>query len=286
MKLQIKHLTEYKYDNPVFLGIHHLFLIPQNRLYFDVLKQDLVVQPKPEGNHVRMDLSGNFYTQVWFLEMSEKLQIQSELVLKVKEFNPFSFLIDDQFLQSVANKTYPKFSYHGLEKELAEYYLVDTGDKMMLDFVMEYWNGPEDVIGFLFRITAAIHSQWEHLIRHEMDIWEPAYTFSEKKGSCRDLAFMQMSLLGSIGLATRFVSGYAFNPNLKDGHELHAWLEVYLPGGGWVGLDPSLGLLTDHRYVPLACHAKPQLASPGQGSFNGEGNSTLQTEVQISQIID
>ncbi|MBN3583748.1 transglutaminase family protein [Algoriphagus aestuarii] len=286
MKLQINHFTEYTYQNQVFLGIHQLFLRPQNRLYFSVLKQELTVSPVPEGKYVRMDISGNFYEQVWFLGLSEKLKIQSDLIVETKEFNPYSFLIDDQFLQSVETLSFPKFKYEGLEKELAAYYLMDSKDKALLDFVLEYWNGPEDVIGFLSRITAAIHSQWEHILRHEMDLWEPEFTLSAKKGSCRDLAYMQMSLLGSIGLATRFVSGYAFNPNLAEGHELHAWLEVYLPGGGWIGLDPSLGLLTDHRYVPLASHAKPPLAAPVQGSFSGNGSSILNTDVQIKRLED
>jgi transglutaminase-like putative cysteine protease len=95
-----------------------------------------------------------------------------------------------------------------------------------------------------------------------------------------------MNILGNLGLGTRFISGYAFNPELDDGHELHAWLEVFLPGAGWIGLDPSLGLLTDHRYVPLASHAKSKLASPVQGSFSGQGGSTLTTKVQIKLIED
>jgi hypothetical protein len=139
-------------------------------------------------------------------------------------------------------------------------------------------------LDFLVKLTAAIHAGWTHIIREEEDFWAADKTFESKKGSCRDLAWMQMNMLGSLGLASRFVSGYAFNPELASGHELHAWLQTYLPGAGWIGLDPSLGLLTNHFYVPLAYHPDPSKTLPVQGSYAGEANSKLETDVIISQV--
>ena len=95
-----------------------------------------------------------------------------------------------------------------------------------------------------------------------------------------------MNLLGVLGLASRFVSGYAFNPELEGGHELHAWLEVFLPGAGWVGMDPSLGLLTGHSYVPLAFHPSPQKTLPVQGKYGGKSSSRLYTEVRVQLVKD
>jgi len=284
MKLRVQHLTEYAYESQVFLGVHHFYLLPQYRLHFEIVEQSIEISPNPENQTVRQDLSGNFYSLVWFNDLSDSLTIQSNLLLDIKRFNPFSFLVDDQFSQTFENNPFPKFNYSGLEKELVKFYIFDDRVEEFQHLIPLYWKGNKDLIGFLVGITAGINEGWDHIIRHEEDIWEPKFTFNLKKGSCRDLAWMLMNILGNLGLGTRFISGYAFNPELNDGHELHAWLEVFLPGAGWIGLDPSLGLLTDHRYIPLAAHAKPKLAAPVQGSFSGPGNSRLNTNVQIKLI--
>jgi transglutaminase-like putative cysteine protease len=281
MRLQVQHFTEYAYENQVFLGVHHFYLMPQYRLHFEIVEQNIEVFPKPENQSIRQDLSGNIYSLVWFKDLTSTLTIQSNLLLELKKFNPFSFLVEDQFSQSFENYPFPKFNYSGPEKELVSYYIFNDRVEDFQTLIFLHWKGNEDLIGFFVSITAAINEGWDHIIRHEEDIWDPKFTYHSKKGSCRDLAWMLMNILGNLGLATRFVSGYAFNPELHDGHELHAWLEVFLPGAGWIGLDPSLGLLTDHRYIPLAVHAKPKLAAPVQGSFSGLGNSTLTTNVQI-----
>ncbi|WP_296704333.1 transglutaminase family protein [Algoriphagus sp.] len=284
MRLQVQHITEYTYENQVFLGVHHLYLMPQYRLHFEIAEQSMLIDPLPENQSSRQDLSGNFYSLIWFSDLTNSLKITSSLGLELKSFNPFTFLVDDQFIQSFENSPYPRFNYSGLEKNLVSYFIFDDRVEEFQNLISHCWKGSYDLIGFLVRITSAIKERWDHIIRHEEDIWEPRFTFNSKKGSCRDLAWMLMNILGNLGLASRFISGYAFNPELNDGHELHAWLEVFLPGAGWIGLDPSLGLLTDHRYIPLAAHAKPKLASPVQGSFSGLGNSTLTTNVQIKLI--
>ena len=92
-------------------------------------------------------------------------------------------------------------------------------------------------------------------------------------------------MLRELGLAARFVSGYAFNPDLEEGHELHGWLEVFLPGAGWIGLDPSLGLLTDHHHIPLASHPDPLRTMPVQGIFSGQATSQLETRVDIKFLL-
>ncbi len=284
MRLQVQHFTEYAYESQVFLGVHHFYLMPQYRLHFEIVEQNIEVFPKPENQSIRQDLSGNIYSLVWFKDLTGTLTIQSDLLLELKSFNPFAFLVEDQFSQSFENHPFPKFNYSGLEKDLVSYYIFDERVEEFQTLILLHWKGNEDLIGFFVRITSAIKIGWEHIIRHEEDIWDPKFTYNSKRGSCRDLAWMLMNILGNLGLATRFVSGYAFNPELDDGHELHAWLEVFLPGAGWIGLDPSLGLLTDHRYIPLAVHAKPKLASPVQGSFTGEGGSVLKTNVQIKLL--
>lgn len=284
MRLQVNHVTDYTYEGQVYIGVHKLYLFPQVRPHFNILNTALRVSPNPVNQSMRQDLFGNFYSLVWFNDLSSHLKIESALTLEIQSFNPFAFLVDDEFVQSNTHSSLPFFIYSGPEKELISYFVFDDQVPEYQSFIQEFWKGNEDLIGFLVRITAGVKAAWKHVIRYEMDLWSPNYTFAEKRGSCRDLAWMLMNILGNMGLATKFVSGYAFNPELNDGHELHAWLEVYLPGAGWVGLDPSLGLLTDHHYIPLAAHAKPALASPVQGTFTGKGASHLSTDVQIKLV--
>jgi len=136
----------------------------------------------------------------------------------------------------------------------------------------------------LVLLLSKIHSKWEHIVRHEEGIMALDDVFESKTGSCRDLSWMLMSMLRSIGLASRFVSGYAFNPELDAGHELHAWVEVFLPGASWVGMDPILGLLADSRYIPLAVSYDPKFASPVIGNYGGASQSHLTTDVVIEVL--
>ncbi len=106
--------------------------------------------------------------------------------------------------------------------------------------------------------------------------------FSERRGSCRDLSWMLMNMLRFKGFATRFVSGYSYVPGMKDGHELHAWVEVLLPGAGWLAMDPTLGLLVTEYHIPLATSFDPTRTLPVQGSYHGKAKSTMNTEVEIT----
>ncbi|HCX76699.1 MAG TPA: hypothetical protein DHU93_16215, partial [Algoriphagus sp.] len=198
-------------------------------------------------------------------------------------FNPFGFILDKGFEDSGWNHEYPHFNYQEVEKFLLPF--LDRPEPVKYrDFITPIKSKSSGLVDFLVRLTEKIHQNWGHIIRHEQNIWAASLTYSTKKGSCRDLALMQMDMLKSLGLATRFVSGYAFNPDLEDGHELHAWLEVFLPGSGWVGMDPSLGLFTDHHYIPLAVHADPDATMPIQGAFLGSGKSELHTHVELKLI--
>jgi transglutaminase-like putative cysteine protease len=145
---------------------------------------------------------------------------------------------------------------------------------------------PDNPIAYLNTLTAEIHGEWSHIIREEENLWTPQATFEARKGSCRDLSWMLIHMLRMQGLAARFVSGYAFNPELDEGNELHAWVETYLPGAGWLGLDPSLGLFADQNYIPLATSSFAQRTLPVHGNYGGTAGARLRTEVNIQQLAD
>lgn len=284
MYLKISHLTKYHYDNPVTLGIHDFFLIPQNQDFQTVLKSNLLMDPVPKGKSMRRDFIGNLYIQAWFEGETGSLEIKSDILIECHKFNPFAFIVEPEFLKSYNTLKADSFEYPFLIQSLVYPFIHQNSDSNLASAARNTFNQSVDLLDFLVKITAQIHQDWTHMIREEEDIWSPEFTFSQGQGSCRDLAWMEMNMLGVLGLASRFVSGYAYNPELEEGHELHAWLETYLPGAGWIGLDPSLGLLTNELYIPLAFHPNPQLTLPVQGKYGGESNSKLETLVQIEQV--
>lgn len=283
MLIQVWHHSQYDYSLPVSLGIHKLYLIPQHRPYFRVEHQKFSVLPNPDGQNFRQDLAGNWYKQCWFTGQTQVLEITGEWIFKLQNFNPFGFILDKSFEEMGWNHPFFQFSYEEKTAFLIPF-LSDKEENEFSDFLLEVKKSSHGLVDFLVHLTRLIHQNWVHEIRHEQNIWGAAYTYAEKRGSCRDLALMEMEMLRELGLATRFVSGYAFNPELEEGHELHAWLEVFLPGAGWVGLDPSLGLFTDHRYIPLASHPDPARTLPVQGSFAGDSESRLTTRVDMKLL--
>ncbi|WP_026954575.1 transglutaminase family protein [Algoriphagus vanfongensis] len=283
MLIQVRHLSEYRYTSPVGLGVHRLFLVPQQRPYFRIEHQQVSIYPHPTDSNFRQDLAGNWYQQAWFSGETAELKIQTEWIFRLNSFNPFGFILDKSFEDSAWNSDFPLFNYQDLNSFLIPFLEKDPQIDFQ-EFIVPLVRESEGLVDFLVKLTQQIYQNWQHQIRHEQNIWPARDTFEKKTGSCRDLAHMQLEMLRSMGLAARFVSGYAFNPDMGEGHELHAWLEVYLPGAGWVGLDPSLGLLTDHRYIPLGMHADPNLTMPVQGDYFGTAQSSLQAEVKIKLI--
>lgn len=278
MKLEIQHFTQYRYSEKVVLNPHLLFLIPQQRSYYTIEKSRIQFFPEADAVHERIDMLGNAHFQSWFQGETKSLSIEVDYIIELHTFNPFGFL----FTEFIA---YPfSFFEYSPEKSLfLQPFLQTEKSQELTQYVTHFVSKSKDLVSFLFSLTESIHSNWAHIIRHEHNLWSPYFTFQQQRGSCRDLSWMLVHMLRNIGLASRFVSGYAFNPELTEGHELHAWVEVYLPGAGWIGLDPSLGLFTDNLYIPLASGYHPDLVAPVQGSFGGVGTSELKTEVWIRQ---
>lgn len=284
MKIKIDHRTAYYYADQVSLGVHRLYLLPQFQEFQKIIESRLTINPIPNGRGNKIDLVGNSFVQIWFADPTDRLMIQSELLIECTEINPFGFIIDPYFISTFNTSSFKGFVYRDDSPQLIQSYLHQNFTGGLNEFVQSILLDVESFLDFLVKLTAAIHADWKHIIREEEDFWVADKTFKLQQGSCRDLAWMQMNMLGSLGLASRFVSGYAFNPELASGHELHAWLETYLPGAGWVGLDPSLGLLTNHFYIPLAYHPDPSKTLPVQGSYAGKAKSKLETDVILSQV--
>jgi len=289
MKLAIAHLTRYDYSVPVELNPHTLLLRPLQRSYLETRGYELRIAPEPEGLEERSSIEGNPFFQVWFRGKTERLEIESTFEVEVRAFNPFSFIINQTFIDRIEVGARPAFRYTGGDEVLLHASLQTSVRPELQAFADRiFGDSPTDPITYLNALTASVHANWEHLVREEDNLWTPQETFSARRGSCRDLSWMMIHMLRAQGLAARFVSGYAFNPELDEGNELHAWVEAYLPGAGWVGIDPSLGLFADQHYIPLACSSDAQHTLPVHGNFGSDLNenaeATLTTRVDIKAV--
>jgi hypothetical protein len=279
MILEINHDTRYTYDETVLLSPHIFYLFLQNRNYYHIKRQSILIDPEPSGWNTLIDLENIFYYQAWFEGYSNHLNVKVHSIVETTAFNPLNFIYDSRF-----KKLSDGFDYGDYKTNLIEVYLHQLFLPDLKAFAIEFFHAAQDVVTFLNNITTFIHRHWKHEIRLEPGFQYPLTTFSEKRGSCRDLAYMMMEMLKSVGLATRFVSGYAFNPELSEEHSLHAWIDIYLPGAGWIGVDPSLGLFCDHHYFPLAASYEPSNTLPVIGTFGGNSGSDLFTHVDIKKL--
>ncbi len=287
MLLSIDHQTVYKYQEKVQLNPHQIFLKPLQRAHLLLEDYKIRISPLPEGSNERYSIEGNPYLLAWFKDPHQELSLDIKLKIWSHPFNPFGFVITPRFVDSLKMDRKPHFSYEEKDLPILQPYLMHDKNSLLQDFG-KIFLAQRDPLTILTALNAGIYQDWEHIIREEETLWNPSYTFDQKRGSCRDLAWMMMHMTRGLGMASRFVSGYAFNPELDSGHELHAWVEVYLPGAGWVGLDPNLGLLVDEHYIPLACSFHPENTLPVHGSVGGDRQvaSKLETSVVIKKLSD
>ncbi|WP_215224128.1 transglutaminase family protein [Echinicola shivajiensis] len=280
--LNIHHLTQYRYDQEIILNPQKILLTPAMRSYYKVLSYESHINPSPLGINHRMDMEGNLCQHIWFDKPTQLFEIDIKTELKILPVNPFDFILDNGF-EGINENGELNFNYSIKEMDFLAPYLKHPQSDLLFNKTKNIKAQATGIVSFLVEITAEIHRSCQHIIRHESGVWSPEKTLAEKKGSCRDLSWLLINMLRSIGLASRFVSGYAYNPELEENHELHAWVEVFCPGAGWIGLDPSLGLLTDAYHIPLAISYIPELTLPISGSYGGQTKSHLKSYVAIKK---
>lgn len=270
MKLRIKHVTEYNYSKEVTLFPHHLYFYPAHRNYLELVAFDLSVQPQ-SGLSFRLDAENNAFHQCWFNQPITQLKTVAEMVVTTHYINPFDFIIE------TGKNPQPTILSPYLEKQPLTEEIINWLKNVTAP-------AGDNMVTLLTFLNQEMHMSWEHTIRYEPTILSITECFNSKKGSCRDISWLMVQLLRNINIPARFVSGYAFNPGLAKGHELHAWVEAFLPGAGWIGLDPSAGLLATDHYIPVVSSYQPQNTFPIQGLYSGDASSELSFEVSIEQL--
>jgi len=254
---------------------------PKNAPHLDLESHSLKLSITPAGVSEQLDAEENFVHFCWFDGMHKKINITSEAIVNAKAHNPFNFLIYPLFFNTVP------FSYSKASLVLLQRYLTpDTINEQLLAYGNTILaSKSNETVPFLTELTIKIHADFVVESREEGIPFKPDKTFRVKKGSCRDLVWMQIQLLRNLGIAARFVSGYYYVDVEEAQYELHAWTEVFLLGAGWVGFDPSNGIITGNTHIAIAASSHYLNTMPVSGTVRGDATSELRTTLVI-EVLD
>ncbi len=281
MRFEIVHEISYHYSKPVFFEPHTFFLRPREDAYHRLVRFEMKIDPEPLLQWAFPDIFGNNSSRASFQALSDFLKIRIESDVETAQRNPFDYLLEESCLRI------PSHYREETRKNLAPYfYEISSVPAPVKEFSGEIaMSACLSTTQFLTGLCQAINVSFKKIYRGEGDPWPGVKTLERKEGSCRDLTALFMECCRAQGLAARFTSGYYFTADdRKTSHELHAWPEVYLEGAGWRGFDPTVGLACGEFHVPLASANKAGWVSPVQGSFRGDGvTSIMDAQVQISK---
>ena len=276
MKISITHSTTYTYALPVQLAPHVVRLRPRCDGALWLLRFEIRIEPQPSALSQCLDLEGNTVTHAWFDGKTERLSVTSRSEVETLRTNAPDYLLDPS-----ASRLPPRYT-GGLEMLLAPYSLRAKSDDVG-KFAQEIANEASGfTLDFLDRLNRRLHETCSHIIRETGRPQASEYTLHQRRGSCRDLAVLFIDACRAVGLAARFVSGYRRYGRDPGRRYMHAWPEVFLPGGGWRGYDPTHSDPVADLHVAVAASHEPPGAAPIQGAFFGESvPSTMEARIQI-----
>jgi uncharacterized protein (DUF2126 family)/transglutaminase-like putative cysteine protease len=272
IRVAINHRTEYRYDRPVAVSPHLVRLRPAPHARTPVLAYSLRVEPTKHFVNWQQDPFGNFVARFIFPEKTRHLAIDVNVVAELTVINPFDF-----FLEPHADR-YPFRYAPQVAAELGPYLEVKEAGPRLLEWLARVDRSERRTVDFLVDLNRRLQQDIGYVIRMESGVQTCEETLALARGSCRDSAWLLAQILRHLGLASRFVSGYLVQlaPDVKaldgpsgpeqDFTDLHAWTEVFVPGAGWLGLDPTSGLFAGEGHIPLACAPAPASAAPVTGA--------------------
>ncbi|MFZ4535450.1 DUF2126 domain-containing protein [Propionivibrio sp.] len=289
IQVALNHVTIYRYDRLVALSPQVVRLRPAPHSRTPILSYSLKVTPAEHFINWQQDPQGNYLARLIFPGKTREFRVEVDLVAEMSVINPFDF-----FPEPYAEK-FP-FKYEAEQREeLLPYLHTLPPSKLVSEFLKTIPSEAMPSVDFLVDINQRVQRVVGYVIRLEPGVQSPEETLELGTGSCRDSAWLLAQVLRHLGLASRFVSGYLIQlvPDVKsldgpsgtevDFTDLHAWCEVYLPGAGWVGLDPTSGLFAGEGHIPVACSPQPSSASPITG-FTEECVCEFEHSMSIERV--
>src|SRR5438105_7781697 len=285
----LNHVTHYRYDRPVNLGPQVVRLRPAPHSRTRILSYSMRVEPEKHFENWQQDPQSNYLARLVFPDKTTSFRIEVDLVAEMSVLNPFDFFLEPSaenfpfdYDPALAHELGPYLEKTPLTPRFAAYLESISREKMQ-------------TTNFLVALNQRLQKDIAYLIRMEPGVQTPELTLCNASGSCRDSGWLLVQLLRHLGLAARFVSGYLIQlksdvksldgPSGTEGDftDLHAWCEVYLPGAGWIGLDPTSGLLAGEGHIPLACSPDPSSAAPVTGALE-ECKTEFEHHMSVSRV--
>ncbi len=278
MQFEIRHITTYRYNTPVQLGPHIVRLIPRTDGNQRLLDYQCTITPEPALQSKALDAAGNLVTHLWFTGTTTELQIACDASVVTTQDNPCDYVVDTPAtglpIQYTRNEATLLGAYCDRDAPAAGVGALAANLASQTD---------NDTLAFLNALNGFLHTEFDREIRDQGAPQSPEFTLAQRRGACRDLAILFIVMCRIQGIAARFVSGYqAHAQTRRKRRYLHAWPEVYIPGGGWRGYDPSHGTATAAAHVALAAADTAAGTMPVDGVFYGDGvRSEMSFEINI-----
>lgn len=280
MNLKVRHSLEYRYNAPVVLETHTLYLYPKSYPHQRLLEYNLFLDPQPSKIVKNIDVEGNVQHLIYFYAQPyNRLFVQADITVSSEPVNVFDFVFYPFETSKIPflydNRIY-KYLIPYLDKTDATYQVEQFARKIA-------GNVGYATIPFLVEMAQYISQNFVYQHREYGNAYPPDDTLRARSGSCREFARLYISACRSFGIAARFVSGYLYG-NPQQAHELHAWAEVFLPGAGWRGFDPTEGKAVINNHISMGTSADYDQLAPVMGSFLGYTSSFLTTNVDIQLL--